>query len=93
MAWRGNSCESGARIHLDVEDLTVQINDHQPQQQRDDDEVGNQLLGWERRLRLVERSIENVWKWRGIILEPLHVIAEPLVLKRQIPELEEDAGA
>ena len=30
--------------------------------------------------------------WRGIILEPLYVMVEPLVVTRQIPKLEEDAG-
>ena len=48
-----------ARIHLEVEDQGVQINDHQPCRQGDDDDVGNQLLGWEQRLGLVEKSIEN----------------------------------
>ena len=65
MAWRGNSFESGAEavgsIHLEVEDLKVQINDLKSHPQGDDDDVGNQLLGWERRLGQVERSIENVW--------------------------------
>ena len=69
-----------ARIHLEVEDVKVQINDHQPCRQGDDDDIGNQLLGCERRLGLVERSIENV-------------MAELLAVTRQIPELEEDAGA
>ena len=50
-----------ARIHLEVEDLKVQINDHQPRRKGDDNDVGNQLLGLEQRLGLVERSIENVW--------------------------------
>ena len=31
--------------------------------------------------------------WRGIILEPLHAMAEPLAVTRRIPKLEEDAGA
>ena len=30
--------------------------------------------------------------WRGIILELLHVMVEPLAVTRQIPELEKDAG-
>ena len=31
--------------------------------------------------------------WRGIILDPLHVFAEPLAVTRWIPEVEEDGGA
>ena len=50
-----------ARIYLEVEDLKVQINYHQPRQQGDEDDGENQLLGWEHRLGLVERFIENVW--------------------------------
>ena len=50
-----------ARIHLEVEDLKVQINNHQPCRKGEDVDAGNQLLGWEQRLRLVKRSIENIW--------------------------------
>ena len=50
-----------ARIHLEVKDLKVKINNNQTQQQADDDDGENQLLGWERRLGLVEKSIEKVW--------------------------------
>ena len=41
--------------------LKVQIKVHQPRQQGDDDDVGNQLPGWERKLGLVGKSIENIW--------------------------------
>ena len=50
-----------ARIQLEVEDLKVQINAHQPRRQGDDDDAENQLLGWERREGLVESSIKNAW--------------------------------
>ena len=48
-----------AKIHLEVKDLKVQINVLQPCQQEDDDDGGNELLGWEQ--RITENSIENVW--------------------------------
>ena len=50
-----------AENHLEVEDLKVQITVHRPRRQGDDDDVGNQLPGWEQRLGLVGKSIENVW--------------------------------
>ena len=43
---------------------------------------------------LVEKSIETLdSNWRGIILDPLYVMAEPLAVTRWIPEMEEVAGA
>ena len=35
----------------------------------------------------------GIWNRRGIILEPLQVMADPLVVTMPMPELEEDAGA
>ena len=64
-----------ARIRLEVEDLKVQINNHQPRQQGDDDDIGNQLLGWEQRLGLVEKSIENIWIQSGEELFWIHYMS------------------
>ena len=63
LARRENSCE--AEVEAVGKDSPggggseSSINDHQPRQQGDDDVGENHLLRWERRLWLVEWSLEN----------------------------------
>ena len=45
---------------IPMEDLKVQINNHKPRQPGDDEDGENQLLGWEQRLGLVKKYIENI---------------------------------
>ena len=61
LARRGNFCEGGAEAVANSPGSrgSDSSTDHQPRRQGDDD-VGNQLLGWEQRLGLVEKSIENI---------------------------------
>ena len=50
-----------AKIHLEVTHLKVQIIKPQPRLQGDDDDRENQPLGWEQRLGLTQKFIENIW--------------------------------
>ena len=63
MAWRGKSCEAeGVGKDLPGGKGSEGSNKSvQPCQQGYEDDKESQLLGWERRLGLVEKSIENLW--------------------------------